>query len=127
MKWKPPVKIPDLVIIFLALALTGLSAFTAYIKPQKTIQVLIQGQGRKWIFPLDAVETVHIPGPLGLTTVKIHENMAWVESSPCQNQTCVASGRIRHRGAWAACLPNNVFLMIEGSDGSANPPDAGAW
>jgi hypothetical protein len=123
---KLPVKVLDLVIIVLALALTGFSAFTVYVKPRNTIQVLVQGQGNKWIFPLDAEETVAVAGPLGKTVVRIHGNQAWVESSPCDNQTCVASGHANQQGDWVACLPNNVFLMLEGSD-TIGKIDRGAW
>ncbi|MDR0444039.1 MAG: NusG domain II-containing protein [Treponema sp.] len=109
------IKIPDILIILLAASLTGFSAFAAYAKP-KAVRVLIRGQEREWTFPLDAEETVTVQGPLGNTVVRIHDSRAWVESSPCENQTCVASGHVRRQGAWAACLPNNVLLLIEGSN-----------
>ena len=127
MKGKLPVKIPDIVIILLFLGLTGFSVFAAYLKPQKTVRVLIQGAYETWIFPLDTEETIPVRGPLGLTVVRIHENRAWVESSPCDNQTCVGMGHVRYQGAWAACLPNNVFLLIEGNDEQGNIPDGITW
>ena len=112
---KLPVKIPDIFIIFLAAGLTVFSAYSVYVKPQGVSQVLIKGQGSEWTFQLDADETVVVSGPLGDTVVKIHGNRAWVESSPCENQTCVASGFVERQGQWAACLPNNVLLMIHGT------------
>jgi hypothetical protein len=131
MKGKQPLKIPDIVIILLGAGLTGFSAFAVYISPELSARVLIQGQDQSWIFPLDAEETVVVRGPLGNTVVKIHDNQTWVESSPCNNQTCVASGHIRQPGAWAACLPNNVFLMVEGNiernDEPEKIPDSVAW
>jgi hypothetical protein len=120
-------KIPDIVIILFAAGLTFLSAYTSYAKPHKTSRVLIRGQDQTWIFPLDAEETVTINGPLGNTTVKIRNREAWVESSPCKNQTCVAQGHIRQQRAWAACLPNSVLLIIEGTDEPGNIPDSIAW
>ena len=126
MKGKLPVKPLDVVIILLALALTGFSAFTIYVKPRSTVQVLIEGQNQKWIFPLDAEETVVVQGPLGNTVVKIHDHQAWVESSPCKNQICVAAGHLHELGEYSACLPNNVFLVIEGND-DFNQLDSTAW
>jgi len=120
-------KFADAAIILLAFALVGLSSFAAYIQPQNSIRVAIQGSGSEWIFPLDAEETVTVRGPLGDTIVRIHGNEAWVESSPCQNQTCVAMGHVNSRGAWVACLPNNVFFLIEGSDESKDEPDVHSW
>ena len=123
---KPRIKIPDILIILLSAGLTLFSAFAAYMQPQKTVRVLIQGQRQKWTFPLDAEETVVVSGPLGDTVVRIQDNHAWVESSPCENQTCVAAGHVMRQGAWAACLPNNVLLMIEGNNDDGEV-DTVAW
>jgi hypothetical protein len=115
----------DILIILLA-AFVCFSAFSIYIKPQASTHVLIQGIDNEWIFPLEAEETVKVSGPLGDTVIRIHDNEAWVESSPCTNQVCVAAGHIRRFGAWAACLPNNVFLIVEGSNENGGP-DAVSW
>lgn len=125
-KGKIPVRPWDIVIILVALGLTGFTAFSVYMKPRNTIQVLIEGQNQKWIFPLEAEETITVSGPLGNTVVRIHENQAWVESSPCDNQICVAAGHLHGRGEFAACLPNNVLLMIEGYD-DLRKLDGAAW
>jgi hypothetical protein len=128
MNRKPLLKIPDLVIILLAAALTGFSSYVAYIQPQNSIRVVIRGASDlEWIFPLDAEETVTVRGPLGNTVVRIHGNEAWVESSPCANQTCVGMGHADSRGDWVACLPNSVFFLIEGSNESGYYPDSTSW
>ena len=128
MKRKPLLKIPDLVIILLAAALTGFSSFIAYVQPQNSIRVVIRGAlDQEWIFPLNAEETVSVPGPLGNTVVRIHGKEAWVESSPCANQTCVGMGHANSRGGWVACLPNNVFFLIEGTNENGTHPDITAW
>ena len=127
MKGKMPLKIPDIVIILLAVALTGFSAFAVYIQPRNDVRVVIQGTNQLWIFPLDAEETISVQGPLGNTIVRIHGNEAWVESSPCDNQTCVGMGHAGSRGDWVACLPNSVFFVIEGINGNGNYPDSTAW
>ena len=116
MKGKLPIKFFDVIIFMLALGLTGFSTYSIYIQPQSTAQVLIEGQDRRWVYPLDAEETVAVAGPLGDTIVRIHDNQAWVESSPCDNQICVAAGILQKQWDFAACLPNNVLVMIEGYD-----------
>jgi hypothetical protein len=120
-------KIADIIIILIAAGLTSFSAFSVYFKPQNFSRVLIRGQDREWIFPLDTDETISVRGPLGDTVVRIFDNRAWVESSPCENQTCVAWGYIRRQGNWAACLPNNVLLMIEGNDEREEDVDIVVW
>ena len=110
---KTHVKVFDVVIIMAAIGLTVVAALVAYVKPDDTIHVLIEGANQRWVFPLDADETVRVRGPLGDTVVRIQNNEAWVESSPCDNHTCVGMGHVNFRGAWVACLPNKVFFIIE--------------
>jgi len=130
MKWNLPVKIPDIIIILLALGLTVFSGYSVYARGRGIPQVVIQGpNNRTWIYPLDTEETVRIRGVLGGdTVVRISGGEAWAESSPCDNQLCVGMGRINAGSwwAWVACLPNNVMFMIEGSN-DVGQPDAGAW
>jgi hypothetical protein len=124
---KLPIKITDIIIIILALGLTVFSAFASYIKPKSAMQVQIEGSGQRWVFPLDAEETVSVNGPLGNTVIRIHENQVWVEFSPCNNQTCVAMGHVNSNGDWVACLPNNVFFIIKGNDDIKKTIDAATW
>jgi hypothetical protein len=118
MKIKLPLKVLDFPVLVIALALTGISTYAAYAPSHAGRQVIIQGSGRTWVYPLDAEETVAIPGPLGNTSVEIRDHRARVLSSPCANQTCVAAGHIDAAGQWAACLPNNVLVLIRGYDES---------
>jgi len=115
----------DIIIILLAAALTIYMVYTVYVTAQEHTRVLIRAVGGEWTFPVDAEETVIVSGPLGSTTVKIKGNRAWIENSPCVNQNCVAAGEITRQGQWAACLPNNVLLMMQG--GGGNDVDSVAW
>jgi len=115
----------DTVIIVLTAFFTFIAIYKVYIAPQEHTRVLIRAVGGEWTFPVDAEETVIVSGSLGSTTVKIKGNRAWIENSPCINQNCVAAGEITRQGQWAACLPNNVLLMIQG--GGGNDVDSVAW
>ena len=103
----------DLVILTLALFLVGFSAFRVYAVGRDARRVLVQSRDGQWIFPLDAEEKLDVSGPLGITVVRIQNHRAWVESSPCVNQLCVAQGHIQRGGVWLACLPNNIFIILE--------------
>jgi hypothetical protein len=110
------VKILDIIIIFAVAGLTFFAAYMAYMKPKGNAQVLIQGQGEEWVYPIEADATVVVTGPIGDTTVRIRGSCAWVESSPCDNKTCMATGSISRQGEWAACLPNNILVIVNGSE-----------
>jgi hypothetical protein len=123
-------KIPrplDFVVIGLSLALTGFAAYMVYGNPGSSLRVVVQGAGDTWVFPIDAEEQVTVPGPLGETVVEISGGRAHVLSSPCANQTCIAAGHINEDGQWVACLPNNVFVLIEGSDNGSGILDTRTW
>jgi hypothetical protein len=79
------------------------------------------------VFPLDAEEHIGVSGPLGETVVEISGGQSRVLSSPCANQTCVAAGHLSRRGQWAACLPNKVFVYIEGTGDDDTAPDSTTW
>ena len=70
------------------------------------------------LYDLSRDREIEVRGPLGSTVVRIHDGTARVISSPCQNQTCVQSGAIARTGQWIGCLPNGVFLSIEGGRGA---------
>jgi hypothetical protein len=122
---KSRVKLLDIVIIILAAGVCFLSAYGAYMKPSSSSRVLIQSKDSEWYFPADASETLVVSGPLGDTVIKIEEGRAWVEDSPCENKTCIASGFVARQGQWAACLPNKVLLFMEGK--GSDDVDTLAW
>jgi hypothetical protein len=125
MKGKPYLKPLDIPVILLSLLLTIAAAAGVYALPQAHPEVTIRGPGRTWVFPLDAEETIKVPGAIGDTVVEIRGGAAAITASPCANQTCVAAGHLSRQGQWTACLPNNVFLLIEGK--SIDAPDAASW
>jgi len=110
-------KIFDIFIILAVALVTFFAIFMVYMKPQGRQMVLIRGQSAEWVFPAETEETVVVSGPIGNTTVRLANRRAWIEDSPCDNQTCVAAGMITQQGQWTACLPNNVLLMIYGAAG----------
>jgi hypothetical protein len=128
MKKKLPLKPLDFAVLALSLALTLGSGFALYSGAESGVNVIIRGSGRTWVFPLEAEERIAVPGPLGETTVEISGGQSRVLSSPCVNQTCVAAGHIGRPGNWTACLPNRVFVSIEGgADEENSTVDAAAW
>jgi hypothetical protein len=117
----------DFCIVGLSVLATALSALAVYGDSGDAGQALVQGAGATWVFPLDAEETVSVSGPLGETVVEISGGRIRVLSSPCANQTCVAAGHLDRRGHWTACLPNRVFVYIEGTGDGDELLDSTTW
>jgi hypothetical protein len=112
MKGKSPLKVIDVLVIVLSAAL----AFAAgsYTQGKAFSKVTVCGPDKIWVFPLEAEELLAVYGSIGETVVEIREGKAAIISSPCSGQTCVAAGKMHRNGQWAACLPNRVFLLVEG-------------
>jgi len=116
----------DLCVVLPAFAAVVFSFFAAYSGGGYRPVVNLRAENGRWVFPLDASETVVVSGPLGDTVVEIRGGVARVASSPCADQTCVAMGAIKLPGRWSACLPNRVMLYVsEGGEGAG--VDATAW
>ncbi len=75
--------------------------------------VVTQGS-KEWILPLDAPRRLEVAGPLGTSVIEVEDGTARFVSSPCRDELCVSMGRLSEPGSWAACLPNKVFVRIEG-------------
>jgi hypothetical protein len=128
----PGLKPLDVVCLVSALALISFSLIPLSGGRGDRNTIRLKGEGGVWVFPLDAEETVAVPGPLGDTVVEIRGGRARVLSSPCQNQTCVAAGSVHTHGQWVACLPNRVLVSVEGGSGGKTAEtgaelDAAAW
>ena len=126
MRKKNPLKAFDVPVILLAAALTLIVGGAAYKKGSSSSRVIIRGPDRSWIFPLNSEEQVLVSGSAGETLVEIRNGRAAIVSSPCSAQTCVAAGELQKNGQWAACLPNKVFLLIEGAE-DTDAVDAAAY
>jgi hypothetical protein len=77
--------------------------------------LVVTADSGEWVYPLSVSRTVEVPGKLGVTVVTIDHGQARIIDSPCANKLCVASPPIGKTGEWSACLPNGVFIRIEGS------------
>lgn len=117
------VRAGDLGIVGLGLALTILAAWAVYAGPAPA-RLVVQAGGVDYIYPLSEDRIAEIPGPLGITRIEIKDNASRIIESPCTNKTCISSGWLRGTGSWSACLPNTVFMRIEGEDSDEHQFDA---
>jgi len=110
----------DLAALAAALAVIALVSVRAYGLRSGSTAVHLKAPGGEWVFPLDQDRTLSVRGPLGDTVVELRGGQARVLSSPCTEKICVRTGAIARPGQWIACLPNRVFLDIQGSGRAAD-------
>ncbi len=104
----------DILIVAAAIAVVAWVSVSVYAAKSGAPVAVITGQGGEWVYPLAGDRTLNIAGPLGDTVVRISGKKVFVEDSPCRNKVCIAMGAISRAGQWVACLPNRVFVRVEG-------------
>jgi hypothetical protein len=121
------IRIPDMFIAALGAALILFFSFRVYAPGEGTARLVVEGEGRRWEFPLDAAEILRVQGPLGDTVVELGAGGARIISSPCPNRSCIAAGAVRRHGQWIACLPNRVMVRVEAGLQGGQDLDAASW
>jgi hypothetical protein len=108
----------DFVAVIIAVfAVVGVSLF-AYGNNADPTTVRIQSDSGEFLYPLGDNRVVEVEGPIGHTHVEIDGNRVRVIDSPCRDKICVAAGWQENTGDWTACLPNRVFVRVEGGERS---------
>ncbi len=58
--------------------------------------------------------SISVPGPLGISHIRIENRRVRVASDPSPRQYCVQQGWLEHPGESAVCLPNQVSVELTG-------------
>ena len=104
-------------VIAAVLAVVAVSVF-AYGNGAEASRVSVQSEDGEYLYPLAEDRHLDVAGPIGDTHVEIVDGRARVVSSPCRDQICVAAGWLESTGDWTACLPNRVFVRVQGGERS---------
>jgi hypothetical protein len=98
-------------------AVIGFSVF-AYNERGVGSRALIQAERGDFVYSLDQEMDLTIEGPLGPSQLRIDDGGIHFVSSPCRDKICIAGGHISAKGQWVACLPNRIFVRVEGGEAS---------
>lgn len=79
------------------------------------LRLIIESSQGSWVYDMSMDVTVAVAGTEGVTTVVIRDGKAFITDSPCTNKTCIAVHPIERANEWIACLPNTVFIRIDGA------------
>lgn len=111
----PHVKAGDVLVLVIGLMLTA--ALAAHVwKPGAAERAVVRSGGQVIAeLELHGDHVLSVPGPLGVTRVRVAEGRVRVESDPSPLQLCVKRGWLAHPGDVAVCLPNQVSVELEGA------------
>lgn len=113
---KAGLKIFDYIIIVISIAVIVVLSIQIYSREPAEAVVKIDAADGTYIYPLDEDREITVDGPIGQAHIVIEDGSARISESPCEDQLCVLMGSITRPGEWAACLPNRVFISIEGGE-----------
>ncbi len=111
------IKFADILYCLLFLAVILYFSVNIFVgNKAKSKQIIIESGDNIWYYQLDKDRELKIEGILGKSTIEIKDGFVFFEDSPCPNKLCVLSNSISKNGDWLACLPNGIFVRIEGED-----------
>lgn len=119
MKLPVKLKVFDIVMI-LIFAMVGAGAFLWAFgagsgRAKDSVMLKVRTPDGNYVYPIDKDASLEFEGNLGVTKVKVSGGEVWVTDSPCENKNCIHMGKLSLVNDWAACLPNGVILILEGS------------
>jgi len=66
--------------------------------------------------PLEENGPHKVSGPLGEAVIMVRDGEAWLENAPCPLKICEAMGPVRGAGDVILCLPNRIYIRVEGRE-----------
>lgn len=105
----------DLILIALLLLLSALSVVALLIFRADGRSVRVEADGKTVaVYSLSADGEYPLNG--GTNVLVIENGEAFIKEADCPDKTCVRTGRLKHVGESAVCLPNRVSVTVIGED-----------
>jgi hypothetical protein len=76
--------------------------------------VVRAADGREQLYDLRQDRDLEIPGPAGITLLRIQDGAVWVARAPCARHLCQRMGRLRRPGRSIVCIPNHLVVRVIG-------------
>ena len=113
LRWLP-LRLLDVAALLCSLGVAG--AITRWVLGSRSGRAMIRvtAPDATWLLRPEEDQVLDVPGPLGSNRIVVRGGEVLVESAPCANQICVKTGTVSRPGQWIACLPNRVFVAVEG-------------
>ncbi len=102
-----------IIAVCVAIAMISFKVYTVDTRPP---MVSIKSESGLSLYPIDIQRHIEVSGPLGITHIEIADGKVRVISSPCRDKLCLLKGDLVKNGDWTACMPNRVYVGIQGKN-----------
>ena len=110
------IKKGDYIVFFVAVLVSGI-ALWFFAGAEKGETVIVTANGKKNIYSLSQEQNIEIQGKNGqYNLIVIQSGKVCMKSADCSDQVCVKHREISKNGELIICLPNEVFIQIEGGE-----------
>lgn len=107
---------------FFLILLLGLgTAASFFFNPSSRVgtEVLVILQNQKiGLFSTSKDTVFTLVGPVGKTEIQIQDARVWISKAPCRHHICQHQGKISKSGQILVCVPNRIYVQIEGQPDS---------
>lgn len=105
----------DIILIasLLSVSLLSICALLIFRKDGRSVRVEVDG---KVVAVYSLSDDGEYPLNGGTNILVIENGEAFIRTADCPDKTCVRSGRLKHTGESAVCLPNRVSVTVVGED-----------
>lgn len=114
MHWLPLLRPGDWLVAALGLVICAASIPLAWQGGVAEKAVIKRGGEVFAELDLSRNRQIDVPGPLGITTVRVEKRRVRVVSDPGPRQYCVRQGWLARPGEVAICAPNQVSVQVQG-------------
>ena len=106
----------DYCILILALGLCVFSFYMISSQKGQATQLVFESPEAVWKYPLEKDRIIKVQGSLGESIIEIQDkSFLWI---PLAQIKPVFFHQPSKKADWSACLPNRIFIRIDGSDES---------
>jgi len=109
-----------IIIILIVFGIAGLFFMRWFSEEGRFLSIITDNH--QYQYSLIQNREVVLEGPLGDTVLTIKDRHVWIKEAPCPHQICRGMGKISRTGQTLVCIPNKIFIVIEGQ----NAPDIDA-
>lgn len=109
------------IVIFIILVVVGLLAYGMLHSADTGSYAVITVDGKEYQrIPLSVDSNQTIQTEQGYNVICVSDGEVYVKEADCANQVCVDTGKISSKGEVIACLPHNLAVTVESSEGEVD-------
>lgn len=109
----------NLIFVLVVLALAGVLAFFGWMNQRnehEIVAVLMYDNkegSQEMVISLKEDKTYDVETLLDTIHLQVKDGAIAFVDSPCPDHVCEGFGWLKHKGAFASCIPNQAFLVLE--------------